>query len=404
MNKIRKLSLNLSYTVILRIIQYISSLVAFFYIIHNVPQELIGKYQFVISVVSLVSVTALPGVRTALTQVVARNGTGPFKLASIYTTIGSAFGSIVLIGLSTYFFAYHNYILATSFAIAATINPLGQGLLVWRSSYYGREQYKHIAIVDSITAILTSSSLVASTFLSSDSSVPLVAAALAIPAIQNTIWWMREFSRPADEISSKAEIAGFGLKSSIYQLAPTIAQEVDKISIFSFVSSGDLAIYNAATKVPQMVKGLMSDVGSVLIPEFARIRYYSMRLNRAILLATLPVSVLIIVFAFTLFPPIYRIIIPAEYYDSIFYGQILLISVALIFYSDVQSKFIQSHSNIESFRALTLYGSITKILITPPLVYSFGIFGAIVSVLLQRIFSVIGVKWILVKHHMESTQ
>ena len=228
-----------------------------------------------------------------------------------------------------------------------------------------------------------------------------MAAALAIPAIQNTIWWIREFGRSADEISGKDEIAGFGLKSSLYQLAPTIAQEVDKISIFTFVSSGDLAIYNTAAKVPQIVKGLMGDIGSVLIPEFARMEYYSKRLDRIILLSTLPVSAIIIIFAFTFFPYIYKLIIPEAYFDSILYGQILLVSVALIFYSDIQSKFIRSHAKIESFRALTLYGSILKFIITPPLVYFFGIFGAIFSILLQRIFSIVATKWILIKYHSD---
>lgn len=401
MNLKNKLVSNFSYTLALRVLQHLASLVSFFYIIHKVPGELIGQYQFVLSIVSLVSVSALPGVRTALTQVVARHGKGPFKLATVFTILGSALGSVILLFLSLYFGITGNLIIASALAIAALINPVGQGLLIWRSAYYGREQYKQIAIIDSITAIATSGSIIASTFITSNSPALLVLIALSIPAIQNTIWWVIEYAKSNEENGTSDEITKYGLKSSIYQLVPTIAQEIDKISVFNFVSFTDLAIYNASTKVPQIVKGIISDIGSVLIPEFSRIQYYSKKLDRIILFSTLPVSACIIVFAFTLFPWIFERVIPEEYYDAIFYGKILLISVALIFYSDVQSKFIQSHSNIDSFRALTLYGCLIKIFITPVLVYSCGISGAIISVIIQRIISIIGVKLILIKYHYE---
>lgn len=397
--QVKGLAKNLSYVFALRFAQHIISFITFFTIIHQAPKETIGEYHFVISVISLISITSLPGIRTALMQSFARKNYNFFRIATRTCTLGAAIGSLILLSLAAYYYARGEIFMAISFAIASALNPLSQGLLTWKSSHSGQENFRKITIVDAVGTLASSAFMMISVFFYTNSHLILVLIALAIPAAQNLLLCSIEYRKHASENGDFSDIKEYGLKTSFYKLLPTLAQEIDRISIYNFISPADLAIFNVASKIPNAIKGATQDVGNVLMPRFARMPNYSKKLNLYIFLFSGFTLILTALFTIYIFPTLFYIVAPQNYHSSLIYGQALLGTIAISTHTILRTSYISSQQNQKSFLAMTLIGSLAKIITAPILIFFFQTWGGVAAIFLQRIISMIGVEIIIQRYH-----
>ena len=395
----KEIAEHFSYVFALRVAQQLIGFVSFFLIVRYVPKEIIGHYQFVLSVIALVSITSLPGMRGALMQSVARKRGGFFKTATLYSVFGAFVGSLILLMIAGYHFIINDVMMAFAFTIAALLNPLGQGLLIWKSSYSGEERFKVLAIIDAMTALIVSAFLMLSALFYNESHILLLSIALIIPALQNFILWSIEFRKHKTSPAAEDGMKEYGLKTSTYHIFPAIAQEVDKLSIYNFMSAADLALYNVASKIPNAAKAVIKDIGSVVMPKFARTPHYSQKLNIYFWLFSGVLFVGILFFTFFIFPALFQWIVPPEYEEGLIFGQILLGTIAINVHSILRVNYIMAQKNTASFKAVTLLSSIVKILTAPALIFFFQLWGGIGAIVLQRIVNVVGVEIIIHKFH-----
>lgn len=229
----KQIAEHFSYVFALKIAQQLFGFVSFFFILQYVPREIIGHYYFVLSTIALVSITSLPGMRGALLQSVARKRRGFFNTATRYSFIGASLGSLILLIIAGYHFVINDMVMAIAFVIAALLNPLGQGLLTWKSIYSGEERFKALSVIDAMSSFITLIFLTISVLFYNETHVLLLCIALVIPAIQNFIFWGIEFRKY--KVSSAVEdgMKEYGLKTSAYQVFPNVAKEIDKISVYN---------------------------------------------------------------------------------------------------------------------------------------------------------------------------
>jgi len=400
--KYREVLSHFSYVFTFQIGQQALTLISFFFIVHHLPKEVIGHYQFVLSVIALVSITSLSGMRGALMQSVARGKTGFFKIASRYCFLGGLLGSVILGGMSFYFFYSEDQMMAAAFLIAAVFNPVSQGLMIWKGSYTGAERFKMLSISNVLCTLAVSLFLVGSIFFYTGSHIVLLAIAVVIPAMQNFIMWYSDFLKYRDEVSYDETMIGYGLKTSGYSVFQIGSQQVDRLAIYNFMSAEELAAYNVAMRIPDAIKSIFQNLGYVIMPKFARMRSFSLGMNKNLRLLSITSFLVIVTFAFTIFPVIFRFIVPSTYEDSLLYAQVLLCSVAVGNHAILQTKYIMSQGDSESFRDLTLVSTIIKILTVPILVYFFGTWGAIAAVFMQRITYAVFASYLIHKKFREA--
>lgn len=152
----KEIAEHFSYVFALRILQQFISFVSFFFIINHVPKDVIGHYQFVLSVIALVSIFSLPGIRNALMQSVARHQGGFFNKATKLSFLGSVVGSLFLLFIAAYHLFIADFFMAIAFIIAALMMPFSHGLLSWRSSYAGEERFKMLSIIEASATLILS--------------------------------------------------------------------------------------------------------------------------------------------------------------------------------------------------------------------------------------------------------
>lgn len=400
----REIATHFSYLVTFRILNQIITLISFFFIIKYIPQEMVGHYHFVLSIIGLVSITSLPGLRQSLVQAIARKSGGFFKVALKYSLIGSTIGSLILFGFALYYYLNSNITMCLSFILAGLFNPATKGLFIWKNSLSGDERFKLLSVLESTNNLILSLCLMASVLFYNESYILLLLLALAIPSMQNFTMALIEYKKYKDETNKEEDLLEYGLKSSLYNSLSLISQEVDKLSIYNFVNASELAIYNVAAKIPAIFKLFISNIGNVITPKLAKIPYYTKSLNKYFTLFSAFLLIFILLISFTILDDIFYMFIPEEYHSGLPYAQALLLTFSIGNFGYLKARYIFAHKNIESNKKITIMSNLIKIILTPFLVLFFQTWGAIISIFIQRLFISIYVTLIIKKYHTQKIQ
>ncbi len=398
----KEIAENFSYVLALRIAQQIINFISFFFIINYVQKDIVGNYQFVLSVIALVSVTSLPGMRNALMQSVARGHGGFFKVATRYAFLGSLIGSFILILIAGYYYFQNNIFMAIAFSISSLFMPFSKGLFMWKASYSGQERFKQLSLIDASASLISSALLMISVMFYTNSHVILLSITVLIPSLQNLILWKLEANRYKYAPTSEEGMSEYGLKTSAYQIFPLTAREIDKLSVYSFMSSADLAAYNVAMKIPEAIKSVIQNLGDVIMPKFARTNKITTKMHKSMGGISALLFIAITFFAFAVFPIIFDTLVPDEYNDSLHYSQALLCTVAIGNYAILRSKYIKSQKDLESFKKLSFMSSAVKIVLSPLFIFFMGVWGAIAAILIQRVVLIVLTESIVRKLYREN--
>lgn len=401
----KEIAEHFSYVFCLRIAQQIIALISFFFILKYIPQDVVGHYHFVLSMMSLMSITALPGMRKALLQAIARNQGGFFKIATRYCVLGAILGSLCLLAIAAYYYFFKdNSIMALAFLIASLLNPLTKGLMTWKSSYAGEERFKRLSIMDAGGLLITSLLLMLSVLYYTKDHIILLSIALIIPSLQNLLLTIFEYKKHYNAPINETDLTSYGVKSSCYNVLPIIAGEIDRLSIYSFISASELALYNVAMKIPEIFKTVIRNLSGVIMPKLSRIPNYSKSLEKYFTGFSLLLLAFILIFLFTVLDDIFYLITPEEYHGSLIYAQALLISFAIGNFGFLKSRYIYAHKNMDSTKRILISSNIIKILLTPLMVFFFQVWGAIIVIFIQRTFVSIYVNFIIRTHHTKTTE
>lgn len=112
-------------------------------------KEMYGSYQYVFSLVSLVSVFSIPGISLSALRSVAYGNTGAVSRAVKTSILFSFIGSIVLVLVALFQYSKGMMVLGTSFLITASFFPFFYGFTPWYTFYEGRKNFQPVVFVPS---------------------------------------------------------------------------------------------------------------------------------------------------------------------------------------------------------------------------------------------------------------
>jgi O-antigen/teichoic acid export membrane protein len=396
----KKFFIKVTKTVVSRIFQKILNFVSFLYIVNNMPPDVVGNFQFVISLVMTTSIFSLSGMNMSLMTTLSRKKNGFFLMATNFTFRYSFLGSIILLIISIYSFIIGNNAMAISFAFTSVLNPFFKGLLTWKVSQISSGRHLELTKVELLNSITLNLLLIFSVSQYIGSHIYLVLISVLIPSVQNFILFFREknLHTKKNKNKFKKEIK-YGFQYSLQDIFPLIAKEIDKITIYFFLSPASLAFFHVLSKVPDFIKNFNQEVIYLILPKFAKQHFFSNRLNKITNLYNLFNSFFIVLFAFSIYPYIYKIFFISQYQEFLFMSQVLMCSIALTSDVFVKGAFISTQLNIISYRKYTIYNALIKIMLSPILIYYFDIWGAIFAILFQRLFTKIYINYLLKIYH-----
>ncbi len=337
--------------------------------------QIYGGYQYLLSLLGLLSIFSVPSMGTALVRAVANKRYGTFPRALRVMTRWSLLGSISLLGVALYQAWAGDSTLLIPLVGLAVIFP-GYGIMTtWRYYYLGKQNYYQLAktslIIEAITLVTT---LLAILYLNPLWSI--VVASVGITLLLSLVV-LRPIIHATKDAESSEDDIHYGQQLTLSYAVTTASGFIDKLLIGQYLGLVDVAIYSVALTIPEQLRAMLSIFNALLLPRFSKNddgRTYRTILLMGIALLTIAVAL----FAFLYYwiaPPIFSWLLPA-YENSLGYSRAL--TAGLIFIPlQVLDSFFRGQRAEKVVLKITVITSIAGLILSLVLIPQFGIWGAV---------------------------
>lgn len=396
--KHKSLLQNTIFVFALNALQRIFGLATAYVLVRTLDQNQFGDYQFILSLVGVLTIFSLPGLNNAVMQSTARGKEGTFRLSLKPALLSSAFGSLILLCIGSWFLFVESSELYLVFFLASVLFPFAHSLKQWKSFQAGKEKFSSLFVIEGAFSLLTALLVIGISVSFPGAIIWPLLVVMAVPAVQNLIFTGYLLKKISHYAAIEEESIRYGLKTTVYSSFNIIANHLDKLLIYGFVSPASLALYFVAERMSELTKSIGQNFASVLAPRFAKTERYTDSLDKILNLFTIVLGAGIILFAFTALPWVMEILFGENYIEAIPYAQALLCTVAVGNHASLRNIFVNSKLDEKSNRDVTISISLIRIIASAVLVPLFGIIGAVISTFIYRASTV------LILHHIIKTR
>ena len=376
-----------SWLAIGQVISIISGLALAVGFANLLPKEVYGNYKFVLSLAAIIGTFSLTGMSTAITQAVARGFDGVFRSGfsvylkwSVIIFIGGTSGAL-------YYFVNDNSTLALSLLIVGSFVPFLNSFTLYNAFLQGKKDFKKISLYGIFRSTIPAIFLLL-TVVATNNPVLIVFVYFASHTTIALFFYFRTVAIYKPEGPTDVTAIQYGKHLSIIRVVYTIANNVDKILIFHFLGAIQLAIYAFALAIPNQVISANNIIKLLILPRFSNrsISELKMAIPGKILRLFIFVTLLTLLYIVTA-PYIFQFLFP-QYIDSVIYSQVyalVLLYMPTIF---IQQLFF-AHMKKKQLYTVTAISPISKIILLLLLLPPYGIWGAVIALLLARAIDMI---------------
>lgn len=395
LQKHKSLVKNTIFIFALNALQRIFGLAMVFVLVRSLDQSQFGDYQFILSLVGILTIFSLPGLTNAVMQSSAREMMGTYRASLKLSLLYSLLGSLILFGIGTWYLFFKENDLYLAFYISSIFFPLAHSLKNWKAVIMGKENFSSILVIEGLFTFVTTCLIIGISLVKPGVVTWPLLIVLAVPSIKNLIctgYLLKKINHgaPIEEGS-----LSYGMKTTLYSSFNIIANHLDKLLIYFFISPTSLAIYFVAERMSELTKSIGQNLAAVLAPRFAKMENYTARVDKVLDIFSIGLGVAIIIFALTVLPWVMGMLFGEKYNEAIPFAQVLLCSVVIGNYASLKNRFINSKLDGKSNRDITMWSSLIRIASSAFLVPFYGIWGAVAAAFIYRIFLAIIVTHII---------
>ncbi len=379
----------------LNALQRLLGLAMVFVLVRTLDQSQFGDYQFILSLVGILTIFSLPGLTNAVMQSSARGLMGTYRASLKPSLLFSLLGSLILFVIGTWYLFFTENDLYLAFYISSIFFPLAHSLKNWKAVITGEEKFSSILVIEGLFTFITTCLIIGISLVKPGVIIWPLLIVLLVPSIKNLIFTGYLLKKINCDAPIEEGSLSYGMKTTVYSSLNIIANHLDKLLIYFFISPTSLAIYFVAERMSELTKSIGQNLAAVLAPRFAKMENYTDRVDKVLNIFSIGLGVAIIIFALTILPWIMGILFGEKYIEAIPFAQVLLCSVAISNFASLKNRFINSKLDGKSNRDITIWGSLIRIAASAILVPFYGIWGAVIATFIYRIFLAIIVSHII---------
>jgi O-antigen/teichoic acid export membrane protein len=353
-----------------------------------VAPEVFGNYKYVLSIYSLLSIATLSGMDSAVTRAIAKNMDGTLDVGVKEKIKWGFVGALFSILIAGYYFFQKNYSLSFSFLAVSLFVPFYESLDMYNSLLWGKKLFSVQTKFNAFKKVILLLFLTVTLFLSKNLIV-IVFVYFFILTVPNFYIFSKVKKTYKENNNVDDGAIKYGHHLSVSYIISTLFTELDKILVFHYVGAVNLAIYSLATAPNDQIKGLFKNVNSLAMPKLSEKNMGQIRNNiwTKIFILGSTAGAIVLTYYF-LSPILFKIFFP-KYMLSVRYSQILSLSLVPVVMSGFIYTILESQKATKEIYQYNFYGNFFGIAVLFPLVYFYGVWGAVISRLLARTFGFI---------------
>lgn len=382
--------------------QLVTSLTAFAVITvlaNMLEPEDFGLYRFVLSVVTILAITNLPGLDTALVQSTAKGFRNSFTYVARTKAVFSLLGSLAACLLATYYWLTGAMLLASAFALVAIFLPLYGTFFIYFFYLQGRKEFGRAALIQAIGRVVFATAMIGFVCIFPSALIALFGflAGTVLMQYAGYVWVLRQQKKRLEKpIENDPNIISYGKHLTLLGTANIIAVNIDKVITWYVLGPVATAIYTVATLLPLESIRIGRIMSQVLLPRFSENSTIDLRsflkriaLVEIILFAGWLTFALVASFFFSLFFPDYAKSVPY----AIVAGLIVLTAPAYI----IRSYFTATKSE-DTLKILLIGVPIIKTLLLVILIFPYGLWGAIWAMVIGGLLEIAISLYLFISH------
>lgn len=284
-----------------------------------------GQYKYILSLLGILQIFSLVGMKKAVTQAVARGLEESFYSGFKTKLKWSICGSLVAIGLSAYYLLRGNQLLSVPLLLIAVFMPLMEASRIYVGFLGGKRLFSIQTKYGIINQIISATTIVITLFLTKNI-FWLIAVYLVSHTITNYCFYLITKMKFRPNQKKDNDTINYGKHLSLMGIISQGATYLDKIILFHFVGSVQLAVYSFAILAPEELKNILGNISTLALPKLAsrskeEIKANIMKKFWQLTLLTVLLTILYVIAA----PFLFKIFFP-QYLKSIIFSQVFVLS------------------------------------------------------------------------------
>lgn len=344
--------------------------------------ESFGVYRYILSTMALLTIPAMGGIDTALTQAVAKGFDGSLKVSQKTKFRYGIIGSIASLCFSFYYFYNGNTELGISFLIGGVFLPYMESFSLYYSMLQGKKDFRTSSLYLSISQFF--SVLITLVVLFFTKELPILVFAYFFSWTLARYISLKLTQRKLN-LTQKVDdsVITYGKHLTLMGLLPTVANYIDRFLIFHFVGAAELAIYSIAIAPPEHIKALFKNVQNLALPKFSERTIESLMDTIWGKVVNFGIAVAIITVLYVLSAPyIFELLFP-RYPNAVIYSQIISISLVTVSVSVIITALQAQKAQAELYK-FNIWTSVLQITTVAIGVIFMGIMGVIIARVITR--------------------
>ena len=360
------------------------------------PKELYGDYRYILSIVGMLGIFALPGMATALIRSVARGHDGALRSMTriiFLSSLGIAAASLISAGI---FFQKESFTLAYSFLAISCIIPFAESFGTWRGYWNGKKDFKTLTFYNIVSHIIyglgmlgTVAGIALGNLPPILSVVMLTSAYYITRALPNVFFYMRTIRTIPTTASEEPCGMRYGFHLSLVDIPATIANNIDSVLLYTYLGPASLATYSFAIVPIEQLKGLLGTVATASFPKMAE-KSFGTNIQSD-LKKTLPkklfkasgITAFIVLVYIVAAPLLFPLLFP-QYVDAIPYSQVFALSL-IFFPLGLFNTAMKAEGDLKKIYLYSIGVPLIQIALLAVFIFLYGLWGAIIGRIIGRL-------------------
>lgn len=336
-----------------------------------VTKELYGNYQLVLSILSLISITAISGLNQAIIRAVARGHEGSYQKAVRVSFLWSFLGSAIVFIIGGFYFFYQNEAVGIVLLASSIFFPFLYGINHWGALFIGQERFDLVTKFSALQTIISGLATAFVIFLFPDKLIVIALAYFLLSSGFNILFYKKSLSFLKNKKIEKGTIS-YGYFLTKINILSMVANHLDKIMVGIFLGPQELATYAIGVNFSKKILDLIKSFFSIATPKIAK----KNTVNKQIYFKIFALFSVFAIGAYFVSPPIIFFLFSESYSNSIILSQIVFLFMPFYALNLLYKNHIIFYlKNKKTLLLESIIFPLIIILLMPPLLYFFKIKG-----------------------------